>query len=195
MVAVVTHETGDGTLQPAPGLGRSANVEPDGVSERRVELETRGPDHGDDGQFLLVDRGRGELVHLGGPTAPLIARHLVLKIGDRGDAGEQLPVEEGDPVVAPHQAEPGLRAGGDLRPVALAVDRAVIHQVDVEHRRERVQIGRDVEVGQVVEVVQGGLEFQRGVPGVRLVSRLERLQHAFTERRPFCRSATVAAAS
>ena len=111
------------------------------------------------------------------------------------DAREQLAVVERDAVVAGEQAEARLGAGRDLRPVALAVDRSGGHEVLVEERRDDADVGRDVEVGLVEQVVDRGLEVPRGLPGPLGVAGLQRLEGLVDAvRGRACRWATVVGA-
>src|SRR5208283_5947594 len=85
------------------------------------------------GELGSVVGGRGKLVQLGGPAPLGRAGDLILEIGDRRGARQQLAVVEGNSVIAGQQAESRLGPGGHLRPVALTVDRTGGYQVLVEH--------------------------------------------------------------
>ncbi len=105
------------------------------------------------GELGGVVAGRGKLVQLRGLATLGIAGDLILEIGDRRGARQQLAVVEGDAVIAGQQAEARLGPGGHLRPVALAVDRAGGYQVLVEHGLDDVDIGGDIQVRLVEQVV------------------------------------------
>ena len=149
------------------------DVGADVVVVRRDDRQPGRADHGDDRQLGVVDRRGAELVELGRALALLVALDLPLEVPDRRDAREPLAVEEGDPVVARHQAEPRLGPGGDLRDVPLAGDRPGRDEVDVDRRRERLDVDRDVEVGPVIHLVERPLEVERRRPGDRLVAGLQ----------------------
>ena len=155
---------------PPPAVRGRADGGVDIVGRRRRNRKTRAAQNGCDRQLGPVVCGGAELVELGCPLSLGVGGDLVLKVGDRRDADQRLLVVKRDAVVAGQQAKARLGAGGDLRPVPLAKNRPGLDQVGVEEGRDGIHIGRDVEIGLVKQIVDGGLQFPRRRPWPALVA-------------------------
>ena len=173
---VVAEERGDCARELAAVLGGGVDIGGDVVFVGGPDLEAGGANGGVDEQLRGVERGGVEQIHLGGALALGVVLDLALKVVDGGDALHELGVEEGDAVIAREESEAGFGAGGDLGEIAFAGDGAVSDEVDVEGGGEGVDIDGDIEVGEVVEVVQGGLEVDRGAPDAGLVAGSQGVQ-------------------